>query len=69
MPENIVSRFEVLNAMERRGGSFARQLAKLYWAADITNKTLIADTWSAMFNEYAAYALADKQAAQKKGGE
>lgn len=61
MPDNTITRFEIINAMERRGGSFARQLAALYWAADVINKKLIADTWAELFNEYAAYALTDKQ--------
>jgi len=46
---------EIVAAMERYGGSFAVDLAKLYARADPENRARIRSTWSDLFNKYAEF--------------
>lgn len=44
--------FATLKAMEERGGSFVKQLAKLAHRADPKNLQLIKMTWSKYWKQY-----------------
>jgi hypothetical protein len=48
----ISDMFDVLDAMDRFGGSFVKQLAVLYRLADSINQKKLEDTFSNYFEEY-----------------
>lgn len=51
---------ETLHAMEQDGGSFVRQLAKLYRVADSDNQRILRHAFGALFSRYAEIAVQDR---------
>lgn len=44
--------YQILEAMERLGGSFVKQLAILYRHGDVANRQKLAQMFNAYFQEY-----------------
>lgn len=51
--------FKVIEAMERFGGSFVKELAELYQFADPDNRRKIRETWSEYWKKYREMAKED----------
>lgn len=49
---------EILECMERFGGSFVVQLSRLYRLADLVNKRILADAFHHYFEQYDEMAAA-----------
>ena len=56
-----ITDLEIVQAMQRHGGSFVRALAEAWQVADEINRRKIRDTWSEYFGLYAVKAQQDQQ--------
>jgi hypothetical protein len=55
-----------LEAMERYGGNFVRQLERLYRAADTDNQAILRRAFAVLFAQYAGLAVLGKR--DRNGG-
>jgi hypothetical protein len=52
MGQYLNPEWEILEAMEKYGGNFIQQLARLYRAADMENKRKLTSTFENYFQKY-----------------
>lgn len=59
--EEQVTDHQIINAMERYGGWFAKSLAETARRADSENLRKIKETWFDLWREYERFVLFDRQ--------